>query len=48
MEETTWKRGTDENIIKNLEWEGVDWTHPAQDKDQWWTLVNTAMNLQLP
>jgi hypothetical protein len=26
-------------------WEGVDWIHMAQDRDQWWALVNTVMNL---
>jgi hypothetical protein len=33
-----------ENNIKN--WcEGVDWIHLTQRRDQWWTLVNTGMNL---
>jgi len=26
-------------------WEGADWMHVAHDRDQWWTLVNTVMNL---
>jgi hypothetical protein len=26
-------------------WEGVDWIHLAQDRDKWWALVNTVMNL---
>jgi hypothetical protein len=26
----------------------ADWTHLAQDKDQWWVLVNTVMKLRLP
>jgi hypothetical protein len=26
-------------------WESVDCIHLAQDSDQWWALVNTAMNL---
>jgi hypothetical protein len=25
--------------------EAVDWIHPAQDRDQWWALVNTVINL---
>jgi hypothetical protein len=29
-------------------WEGVDWTHLAQERDQWWTLGNIVMNLQIP
>jgi hypothetical protein len=28
--------------------EGVDWIHLAQDRDQWWTLVNAVMNLRVP
>jgi hypothetical protein len=39
------------NIIhKNLmeiEWEGVDWIHVAQDTDQWRAVVNTVMNLRV-
>jgi len=27
--------------------EVVDWMRLAQDRDQWWTLVNTAMNLRI-
>jgi hypothetical protein len=29
-------------------WEGVDWMHLAQDREQWRTLVNTVMNLRIP
>jgi len=28
-------------------WEGVDWMHLAQDRDQWSALVNIVMNLQV-
>jgi hypothetical protein len=28
--------------------EGMDWTDLAQDKDRWWALVNTVMNLWVP
>jgi hypothetical protein len=28
-------------------WEGVDWIHLAQGRDQWQTLANTVMNLQV-
>jgi len=24
--------------------EGVDWIHLAQERDQWWALVNIVMN----
>jgi hypothetical protein len=26
----------------------VDWIHLAQDRDQWWALVNIVMKLQVP
>jgi hypothetical protein len=26
----------------------VDWIHMAQDRDQWWALVYTVMNLVVP
>jgi hypothetical protein len=25
----------------------LDWIHLAQDRDQWWALVNMIMNLQV-
>jgi hypothetical protein len=28
-----------------IEWGGMDWIDLAQDRDQWWALVNTAMKL---
>jgi hypothetical protein len=39
----------DDNIrleTREIGWEGVDWMHLAQDRDQWRTLVNTVMNLR--
>jgi hypothetical protein len=27
-------------------WEIVDWIHLAQDRDKWWAVVNTVMNLK--
>jgi hypothetical protein len=29
-------------------WEGVDWMDVAQDREQWWALVNRIMNLRDP
>jgi hypothetical protein len=31
--------------LREIGWEGVDWIHLAQDRDQWLTLVNMIMNL---
>jgi hypothetical protein len=41
----------EENIRKDLReiwWEGVDWIHLTQDRDQWQALVNMVMNFQVP
>jgi hypothetical protein len=40
-----------ENIkmdLREIGWDGRDWTELAQDMDQWRALVNTAMNLRGP
>jgi hypothetical protein len=34
--------------LKEIQCEGVDWIHLAQDTAQWQTLVNTVMNLWNP
>jgi hypothetical protein len=34
--------------LREIEWEGVDWIHLAQDRDQWWAPVNTVMNFRVP
>jgi hypothetical protein len=33
---------------RGIEWGSVDWIDLAQDRDQWRTLENTIMNLQVP
>jgi hypothetical protein len=30
--------------LREVGWEGVDWIHLAQDRDQWWVLTTTVMN----
>jgi hypothetical protein len=45
------KRRWEDNIrmdIREIGWEGVDWTNLAQYRDQWRVLVNTIMNLRVP
>jgi hypothetical protein len=32
-------------ILKKTGWDGVDWLHLVQDRDQWQALVDTVMNL---
>jgi len=34
--------------LKEVWWEGVDWIHLVQNGDNWWALVNTVLNLQVP
>jgi hypothetical protein len=33
--------------FREIVWEGVDWMHLAQNKDQWWDLVNMIRNLRV-
>jgi hypothetical protein len=33
--------------LRETGWEGVDWMHLAQDRDQWLALVNMVLNLQV-
>jgi hypothetical protein len=34
--------------LRDIGWDGVDWTDLAQNRDQWRALVNMAMNLRVP
>jgi hypothetical protein len=34
--------------LREIGWDGVDWIHLGQDRDQWRTLVNAVMNLRVP
>jgi hypothetical protein len=34
--------------LREIEWDGMDWTDLAKDRDQWRALVNTVMNLRVP
>jgi hypothetical protein len=35
-------------ILGEIGWEGVDWIHVAQARDQWQVLVKALMNAQVP
>jgi hypothetical protein len=34
--------------IEEIGWTGVDWFGLAEDRDTWWAVVNTVMNLRVP
>jgi hypothetical protein len=34
--------------LREVGWEGVDWTFVAQDRDQWQAVVNAIMSHQVP
>jgi hypothetical protein len=34
--------------LREVGWEGVDWMHMSQDRDQWRVLLNTVINFQVP
>jgi hypothetical protein len=45
------RRRWEDNIkmdIKEIRSEVVDCMHLAQDRDQWWAVVSTVMNLRVP
>jgi hypothetical protein len=34
--------------LREIGWDGVDWIDVAEYRDQWWALLSTVMNLQVP
>jgi hypothetical protein len=38
----------DKMDLREIGWDGMDWTDLAQNRDQWRTLVKTVMNLWVP
>jgi hypothetical protein len=32
---------------REIEWDGIEWIDLAKDRDKWWALVNTVMNLRV-
>jgi hypothetical protein len=33
--------------LREIGWDGVDWTDVAQDRDQWRAFVNTVVNVRV-
>jgi hypothetical protein len=33
--------------LRDIDWEGVEWIHLAQDRDRWRDVVNAVMNLRV-
>jgi len=45
------RRRWEDNIrmdLMEVGWECVDWIHVGKDRNHWWSLVNTVMNLRVP
>jgi hypothetical protein len=34
--------------LREVGWGGMDWIDLAQDRDKWWALLSTVMNLRVP
>jgi hypothetical protein len=34
--------------LREMGWEGMEQTNLAHDRDQWWNLMNTVMNIRVP
>jgi hypothetical protein len=34
--------------LRETGWEVVEWMHLDQDREKWWAVVNTVMNLWVP
>jgi hypothetical protein len=34
--------------LREIGWDGMDWSDLSQDSNQWRALVNTVMNLRVP
>jgi hypothetical protein len=34
--------------FQEMGWESMDWIDLVEDRDKWWALLNTVMNLLVP
>jgi hypothetical protein len=34
--------------LREIGWEGVEWMHLAEDRDQWWALLSTIIDFRVP
>jgi hypothetical protein len=34
--------------LREIGWEFIEWMYLVQDREQWWALLNTVMNLRVP
>jgi hypothetical protein len=34
--------------LREIGWDGVDWSDMVQDRDQWRALVSTVLNFRVP
>jgi hypothetical protein len=45
------RRRWEDNIkiyFREVGWGDIDWIYLSQDREKWWAIVNTVMNLQVP
>jgi hypothetical protein len=35
-------------VLKDLDWDGMEWIYLAHDRDNWWAVVNAVMKLGVP
>jgi hypothetical protein len=40
-----WEDNVRMDLRMNRRWEGVDWIHLAEDRDQWWAVKDMVKNL---
>jgi hypothetical protein len=42
-----WWKDDNKIDLKETGWDGAEWIHLVQDRDQWWDSANTPMNIQV-